>query len=71
MCWAEYKTELSKTFTVVLIHPSDPSLNREVSILVPASALDRDVLEWGNANWMTARDFEAFAKDSKFAFGVK
>lgn len=71
MCWSETLTEESPTpLKFLLIHPSDPLLNREVSIAVPASA-NRNNSRWGHVNWMTASEFEAFAKDNKFAFGVK
>jgi len=69
MCWSATGTKVSQTIKFVLIHPSDPLLNRAVSITMPANA-GGDNFRWGHVNWMTAREFETFAKDNKFAFGA-
>eukprot|EP01032_Pedospumella_encystans_P013995 gene13995-16091_t len=74
ICYPDYAADLTdppRSYVFVLIHPSDPALNREVSIYAVASAGNYAVMQGGNANWMTTREFEAFSIDGKFAFGVK
>ena len=68
LCWSDSWTEVCQTLKFVLIHPSDPLLNREVSITVPENG-GRDNARWGRVNWMTAGEFATFSKDGKFAFG--
>ena len=71
LCWSETWTEVSQTIKFVLVHPSDPLLNREVSITVPGNVgRVSETGRWGHVNWMTAGEFAIFSQDGKFAFGV-
>eukprot|EP01032_Pedospumella_encystans_P012179 gene12179-14110_t len=74
ICYPDYAANLTnppRSYVFVLIHPSDPALNREVSLCAVASAGSSAGMQGGNANWMTAREFETFSINGKFAFGVK
>eukprot|EP01032_Pedospumella_encystans_P013996 gene13996-16092_t len=67
-CGEASQPQQNRALTFVLIHPSDPALNSEVTVNAVANRVG---LRWCVANWMTTHEFEAFTKDGKFAFGIK